>query len=242
MFIACLFIVISYITEFHLQPTYHECFDDIRAKFGILIVTITPLIESAVMPRLKEFKTFLQTCFPELKPQLSTAESFDDVMKIVREKCTMINVACLKVIINHYKIEEAITHITTYKNEVEAFCEEVKLSVCKNENITTNPSIILKCETIEFVLEWEGEEYSLNDIEVLLKKAFEDMAKRVQVRYFKEGNSIIITCYAPQHVMDILMMKAKKNLDQLRGIGLIKLSIGYCTVWDERTRDKVRDE
>ena len=117
MFIACLFIVISYITEFHLQPTYHERFDEIRAKFGVLILTVAPLIESAVMPRLKEFKTFLRTCFPELKCQLSIAESFDDVMEIVREKCTMINVVCLEVIVNHYKIEEALDHITTYKNE-----------------------------------------------------------------------------------------------------------------------------
>ena len=237
-----MFIVIPCITEVHLQPTYHECFDEIRAKLGVLILTVAPLIESAVMPRLKEFKTFLRTCFPELKPQLSTAESFDDVMEIVRGKCTMINVACLMVIVNHYKIEEAIAHITAYKKEVKTFCEEIKLSVCKNENITTNPFLILKCETIQFVLEWKGEEYSLNDIEVLLKKAFEDMAKRVQVRYFGEGNSIIVTCYAPRHIMDILLMKAEKNLDILRGIGLIKLSIGYCTVWNEHTRDKVRDE
>ena len=237
-----MFIVISCITEVHLQPTYQERFDEIRAKFGILIHTVAPLIESAVMPKLKEFKTFLRRCFPELKPQLSTAESFDDVMDIVQEKCTMINVACLKEVVNHYKIEEAISHITTYKNEVETFCEEIKLSVCINENITTNPSLVLKCETIEFVLEWKQEEHSLNDIEVLLKKAFEGMAKRVQVRYVKEGNSIIVTCYAPRHIMDILLMKAEKNLDILRGIGLIKLSIGYCTVWNERTRDKVRDE
>ena len=91
------------------------------------------------MPRLKEFKTFLRTCFPELRPQLSIAEAFDDVMEIVREKCTMINVACLEVIVNHYKIKEAIAHITTYKNEVKTFCEEVKLSVCKDESIMTNP-------------------------------------------------------------------------------------------------------
>ena len=237
-----MFIVISCITEVHLQPTYHERFDKIRAKFGILIFTVALLIESAVMPRLKEFKTFLRTCFPELKPQLSTAESFDDVMEIVQKKCTMINVVCLEVIVNQYKIEEATAHITTYKNEVETFCKEIKLSVCESENVTTNPSLILKCETIEFVLEWKGEEHSLNDIEVLLKKAFEDMAKRVQVRYFGEGNSIIITCYAPRHIMDILLMKAKKNLDILRGIGLIKLSISYCTVWNECTRDKVRDK
>ena len=41
--------------------------------------------------------------------------------------------------------------------------------------------------------------------------------------------------------MDVLLMEAEKNLNLLRKMGLIKLTIGYCTVWDERTKDKVKD-
>ena len=170
------------VIQVHLSRIYEYQFDQIRMTFRKLILTITPLIKSAIMPRLKEFKTFLQRCFPELKPQLSTAKSFHDVMEIVREKCTMINVVCLKIIVNHYKIEEAEAHIQTYKAEVNQFCEEVKISICENNDFMTSPSTFLKCETIEFILEWKTDEHTLSEIQVILRKAFEDMAKRVLVK------------------------------------------------------------
>ena len=41
--------------------------------------------------------------------------------------------------------------------------------------------------------------------------------------------------------MDVLLMEAEKSLYPLREIGLIKFTIGYYTILDEVTRDKVRD-
>ena len=120
--------------------------------------------------------------FQELKPQLAFAESFDDVMDIVREKCTIINISCLEAIVNRYKIEEAKAHIVAYKAEVNQFCQDLKISVCKNKGFVTSPSSLLKCETIEFILEWETDEHTLSEIQGILWKAFGDMAKRVLVK------------------------------------------------------------
>ena len=102
---------------------------------------------------MNELKTYLRMSFQELKPQLATAESFDDIMDIVREKCTIINIACLEAIINRYKVEEAKIHVTDYKVEVNQFCEDLKLRVCENEDFMTEPSSLLKCQTIEFLLD-----------------------------------------------------------------------------------------
>ena len=244
------------ITELYLPPTYEYSFDQMRATFGKLIHTVAPLIKSAIMslpslpeppllenrPPLEELKIFLQRCFEELKPQLAIAESFDDIMDIVQKKCTVINVACLETVVDHYNIEEAKTHITAYKSAVDKFCEDVKVSVCKNKDFMSSPSSLLKCETVEFVLEWEPHNNALNQIRVLLRKAFQDIAKFVRVRYIKEGNSIIITCYAPQNIMDLLLVEAQKNLHILIKMGVIKLTIAFHTVWDERSKDKVRHE
>ena len=223
----------------HLSPTYKYDFDQMRAKLGDLILTVLPLIESALTSKLKELKTYLRMSFQELKPLLATAESFDDVMDIVREKCTIINIACLEAIINRYKIEEAKGHITAYKVEVDRFCEEVKLRVCENEDFMMDPSSLLKCQTIEFLLEWNIDEHTLSEIQDLLWKAFGSMAKRVLVRKAEESKSITVTCYAPRNIMDILLMEAEKNLDILIKMGLIKLSIGYHIVYDRCRRDKV---
>ena len=211
-----------------------------KVTFGNFIDTVAPLIAKSI-PSLQELKTYLRRCFRELKPQLRIAESFDDVMDLVEEKCTIINVACLEGIINHYKIEEAKVHVISYKSSVNTFCDEVKLNVCKNK-LMTGPLSLLKCQTIKFVLEWKTNERTFNEIRELLCKTFGDIADRVLVNEAKEGNSIIVTCYAPQHIMDILQMEAEKNLDLLIKLGLLKLEIGYHIIWDKCTRDKVRDE
>ena len=205
-----------------------------RRKLGDLILTVLPLIESAVTSKLKELKTFLRMSFQELKPQLAIAESFDDVMDIVREKCTIINIACLEAIINCYKIEEAKSHITAYKVEVDQFCEKGKLRVCENEDFMTDPSFLLK-----FLLEWDIDKHTFIEVQDLLWKAFGSMTKRVLVEKAEESNSITVTCYAPYNIMDILLMEAEKNLDILIKMGLMKLSISYHIVHDSYTRDKV---
>ena len=229
-----------------------------KTKLGNLVHCVAPLIESAVMnsppssepplPKqefslpLKELKKYLQRCFRELKPQLSIAESFDDVMDIVEEKCTITNIACLEAVVDHYNIEEAKAHIAVYKSVTNNFCEDLRLSMCSNENFVTGSWSLLKCDTIEFILEWKTDERTLSEIQDLLWKAFGDMANRVLVISVREGNSIIVTCYAPRHIMDILQMEAEKNLDSLIKLGLLKLTIGYHIIWDMDKRKKVRNE
>ena len=221
----------------HLSPTYQYDFDQMRVKLGDLFYTVTRLIEHAVV--LNELKSYLETCFPELSPQLAIATSFNDVKWIIQKKCNVINVCCLEVVVNQFDIKEAKPHITTYKLDVDVFCKNIKVSLCENINFMSASSSLLKCETIQFILEWQPDEHTFQDIRLLLWKAFEDMAKRVLVSIVKKGNSIIVICYAPRNIMDVLLMKAKLNLDQLQKIGLIKLTLGYYIVWDGRTTDKV---
>ena len=195
-----------------------------------------------VLSPLEKLKKYLGRCFRELKPQLSIAKSFDDIMEVVEEKCTVVNICCLEAIINYYNIIEANAHITTYKAEVDKLCEEIKLSVCQKENFMTGPSSLLKCETIKFVLEWETDKHTFNEIRELLWKAFGKMAKRVLVKCIDEGNSIIVTCYAPENVINVLLMEAQKNLHILIKMGVVRLTIAFHTIWDEHSRDKVRYE
>ena len=224
-----------------LELSFQKKFDEMKVTFGKLIHAVAPLIAKSI-PSLQELKTFLRRCYRELKPQLSIAESFDDVIELVEDKCTIINIVCLEAIVDTFNISEAKQYIKEYQAAIDAFCNEVKLSVCENQSFSTNLSTLLKCETVEFVLEWEPDDYTLTQIRALLTEAFKDLIKRVQIRVIKRGNSVIVTCYAPRHIMDVLLIEAEKNLNLLKKMGLIKLTIGYCTVWDERTKDKVKDD
>ena len=216
-------------------------FDQMRVHFNTLFNTIACLIEKKV-PSLEDLKTYLHMYCDELRLQVEYAESFEGIMLIIKDKDTIIDINCLQTVVDHYNIEGAKDHITAYQQKIDKFCQEIRLNVCCNESFKSANSSLLKCETVEFVLEWAGDNHSLNDIKVLLQKAFQDMANRVQVQYIKEGNSIILTCYAPRHIMDILLIKAEKNLDLLRRFGLIKLTIGYHIAYDVNARNKVRDE
>ena len=212
-----------------------------RVTFGNLFDDIAPLIEAGI-PSLDKLKRYIRRCFQELAPQLSTAKSFDDVIDIVQDSCTIINICCLEAIVNRYKIIEAQKLITEFKKQVDDFCENVKADICLKQNFKTASSSHLTCESIEFVVEWKINECTLRHIKGLLSKAFEDMAKSVQVRAVNEGNSIIIICYAPLRLMDFLLMVAKSNLDLLKEMGVIKLTIGYHIIFDKCKKNEVRIE
>ena len=210
-----------------------------KVAFGELFVTVSPLIESSITS-LTDLQEYLKNVYPELRSRLSSAKSFNAVMEVVRDRCTIINVGCLKAIADHYKVREANEQITTFKTEVTKFCKEIKAKICFEQTFNITFCSHLTCNTIVFVLDWEPDEYTLNDIKNLLSKAFKDMADSVQVRTISEGNSIIVTCYAPHHMMDILLMIAEESFDLLKQSGVIKLTFGYFTVFDKYKRDLVR--
>ena len=182
-----------------------------------------------------DLKSFLRRCRPEVKPHLSLAKSFDDVMEIIEEKCSIINVSILETIVNHYCINEAADYILAYKTHLEEFCE---INIC-NVQLKKLSSSLLTCNTIKFIVNWEVTKCTLSAIKGLLWKAFQDFDKKVEVVALNEANSIAIVCYAPHHLMDSLLLTAQDNLETLIELGLIQLTIGYYTVYDKRTKDKV---
>ena len=200
-----------------------------EADFGDLIDTVKPLIEKGI-PSLQKLKDYLGTLYQGLISQLNEAKSFDDVMKIVREKCTIINVVCLQRVVKKFNIADAKQHIENFETTVDAFCNKVRLNVCDRRSFRNSSSSLLKCDTIEFVLKWDPDKYSLSHIERLLEKAFEDLAEDVLVNVVKETDSITVTCYAPRNLMIVLLIEAEKNLQTLIKMGLMKLTISYYTV------------
>ena len=106
-------------------------------------------------------------------------------MCLVEDKCTIVNIGCLEVIVNHYNVTEANHHIENYKAAVDSFCQQIKFVLC------TKLMIDLPYPgTIEFILEWNVNEHTLHHIQGLLNKVFRDMANKVIVRVKDEGKLI----------------------------------------------------
>ncbi|XP_019860598.1 PREDICTED: uncharacterized protein LOC109588939, partial [Amphimedon queenslandica] len=201
---------------------------------GILIDDIVPLIEKSI-PSVDHLKFFLGRCRRDLKPRLKDANSFDDVMEVIEDECSITNVALLETIVNKYSIQDAGDMILAYQTHLDEFCEN-KLTMFCNHQLKRLSSSLLTCETIKFVLKWNPSEHSLSSISALLWKTFKD--NQVEVIVIKEGNSIIVTCYAPHYLMESLLVTARDNIDMLKEMGLISLTIGYYTVYDEHAIDE----
>ena len=198
-----------------------------RIYFSTLINTVACLIEDKV-PLLQDLKKYLQKHFDELRLPLEYTKSLKQFIFLVKYKDTIVDIDCIQAIVDYLDIEEVKDHIAAYKITMEEFYEETTLDFCCNESFNIASSSLLKCETIEFVLEWEVSKHSLKDVRALLQESFQDMAKKVQVRCIKvDSNFVIVTCYAPGNIMDILQMEAGKNLDLLRKTGLTELKISY---------------
>ncbi|XP_019853513.1 PREDICTED: uncharacterized protein LOC109582894 [Amphimedon queenslandica] len=125
--------------------------------------------------------------------------------------------------------------ILAYQTHLDEFCEN-KLTMFCDHPLKRLSSSLLTCETIKFVLKWNPSEHSLSSIRALLWKTFKD--NQVEVVVIKEGNSIIVTCYAPHYLMESLLVTARDNVDMLKEMGLISLTIGYYTVYDEHAIDE----
>jgi chromosome transmission fidelity protein 4 len=56
----------------------------------------------------------------------------------------------------------------------------------------------------------------------------------------EEGNSVTIKCSFPFELTGLLMTEAMRNLTLLEKNGLLKLTIGYCTIWNIRDEEETK--
>ena len=226
--------MILIVGKFFFNAAYKPVFNEVRGQFGILRDELVPLIAQSISS-VAAMKSFLELSFPELSDEISGAENIEGVMNIIIMKCNVNDISMIKTIVNRYKINEAKSLISEYEEKVKKVCGSLKDMLSQNQSTSFST-----CETIEFILGWEPDKHSLNDIRHLLEEAFKELNKRISIRSIQEGNSIIIVCYSPHHLLAALFLEAKDSLTVLiKEFNLISLTIGHYTVYDKRIRYKV---
>ena len=215
-------------------------FDTFRGDYGIFREKIKPLLSSKIPVSTEELKCFLGGTYPELVPEITHAQSTGAVIEyVVERRNNIINIAMIETIVKLYDISEAKDLVTKFNERMQEFTSNMKLKLVLNKKLSP-PTSSLICETIEFVLDWEPSDHSLDDIRRLLEKAFDDMCKRVIVRSIHKGNSIVIICYAPRYLINDLLLKAQANLHVLKEeLNLIRLDVGHFTVYNNKILEKV---
>ena len=211
-------------------------FGSVRKEFAKFFQKIREEIKSSPPP-LEELKQFLKDGYPHFKSQVTHSNSIDDILDLVNDRCTLINISCLEGIVESFKIEKAETHIKSYKDAIQSFCKKTKASLCCGESlkVTTTPSL-LRCETIMLILNWDPRDCTLEDIEEIVSESF---GRNVEIRYIQRGRSIVVTCFFPLDLLGLLITTAHEALELLKKKGLIKLIISQCTIYNKYKRDEV---
>ena len=160
-----------------------------------------------------------------MKPQLAHAERVDDVLLLVIEKCSLINVSCLESVINHCNIEPAKDELSHYMATVDEFCEATTISQCVNESFRSSYFQLLSCDTVQF---FHRDDCSLSELK---KDLFGQFADRVLIHSIEYKKYATVICYAPQQIRECLKIECKKSSTSMKGeIQMIHISSDM--LWD----------
>ena len=214
------------VQEIILEHKFQVEFDHINDSLGIMIFKVAPLIKAAI-PSLEDLILFIRLTRHQLRPHLSLDKSFNDVIEIIRDSCSITNIVLLENIVSHFSVTEAHKFISTYKDGVTKFCDK---EIC-GIKLKEIPPLI--CDTIRFIVDWEVDRCTLNNIKGLLQRAFGDHVNKVEIVEANKGHSILIICCAPHDLMDMLYKEAQENIEELKKMGLIQLTIGYYTLYSK---------
>ncbi|XP_019856848.1 PREDICTED: uncharacterized protein LOC109585287 [Amphimedon queenslandica] len=221
-----------------VKLAYETDFDEFRVKFVKTREQIANSISQCIHPSMFiDLKTHLILCFPE-QGELENATDVKSVMNVVKIHCTIINIVPMETIADHFNLDEAKSLVKQYKESLDSFCSEVKLTFVLGKDLCPHYQPFVHSE-IKFILDWNPVDHKFQDIRRLIEKAFKDMNKRVIVKRISEGSSIIVLCSAPNDLLDALYLEAQKNVTVLiQEFSLVQLKIGSYTVYDKILRGK----
>ena len=151
---------------------------------------------------------------------------------MIEGECSLTDIELLETVVEEFEVTEAEGYIEQYKTTLEGFCHSMSIDLCLKEKfdaVNTSPS--LKCESATYVFDWRPDEKKLKDITDILSKT---SGKFVKIKYIDTGYSIVVTCSFPHSLTGALIIKLSENLELLIKNGLMKLTVGYCTIWKKQ--------
>ncbi|XP_019863296.1 PREDICTED: uncharacterized protein LOC109592229, partial [Amphimedon queenslandica] len=209
-------------------------FKDMRVKFGSTFYDVRLLFSkkwSESQSDINNVKALLIDIFPDLRAELSVVKTIDGVLDVVKRKCSIIDIRPLEVLAQKFEVKEAEAIIREHKEAAEEFCKSVSVNVFQDQTLQVIPTQHLLCETITFVLNWNPDETTLQDInDVLLELK---VLHKYQIKVVGVGTgSVIVTCYCPAEYTSSLIVTVLKKIEILQERGLTDFIVGNCTIWN----------
>ena len=181
-------------------------------------------------PSLQELYQYLRWGYKHLRPHLRHCKNRADVLNLISEHSTLIDVNLLESIVYKFNIEEAKPVIQKYKEYVNNFRQSLLRQVL-NERFSDRH--LLQSETITFSIDQDVDSITFKEVENLIRTAFKELAPCVKVHVISESNSFTVTCSFPLLLYEEINFVAMENIEALKEKGLQRLTIGFSTVYDK---------
>ena len=200
-----------------------------RVSLGRLCAsTITLLSEKRV--DVSNLKKQLELAFPELARDLAKCSSIDEVVtNVIRPRVSLVQIDYLEAVFDLFNL--ATKSIEEYNQKVEELCEPVKVVYGQLLMEEFDSSTTSELESIKFVLDWDENEHSLRDIQDLFKKIVRKYSSRVKVIVISEGNSIVVECCVPTHLLPVVTRMIQDSEKILNKEKVISVTAGGRTIF-----------
>ena len=154
-------------------------FAHMRMKFASAVTDACQAM--SVIPSDK-LKKYLRLGYRHLAPQLESLETTDDMLELVCDQCSVIDLSLLESVARRFKIEKAVAVIEEYKKNLDEF-NPLKTLI---ENPLSGFSF--ECEKVIFIVDRNVDDIAVNDVVLLLTYKLKDLAPYVTVVVIRESN------------------------------------------------------
>ena len=172
---------------------------------------------------------------PDLHRQLHHSRNKADVLKLISDYSSMININLLEAIVNEFNVEAAKPIIQKYKESIKRIQQSVLHQVLDQKFFAEPP---LKSEKLKIYVKHDVQSCTFDEVQQLIKAAFREHEPYVRIIVIREGSSYIVTCSFPILLSEELISTALDNIETLKEKGVQQLTIGFSTVYDSEVRTR----
>ena len=211
---------------------------DMKNSFQKIFFVIRQVPPELDLEMLK--KNFVSCCF-HLESQVAPCDTIEDIIDLIEEKCTLMNVTYIEKLVQHLQqlhlnLDNVCKLIVSYKEDIEKFFIDTPLDQALNKSFSCS----LNCEMLAFVLDWNLDGKTLKDVQCLLSDAFDQNHIYVNLEVIKNNSkSIEITCSFPYHLTMLFIFHSMKNRKVLEKKGVLELTVGCATICNVENRNEV---
>ena len=209
---------------------YKKDFENMRVALGQLCASTIKLLQEKPVD-ITELKNLLELAFPELEDNLEKCCSLNHVLKnVIRPRVSLIQIDYLEAIFDMFSL--APESIQSYNKKIQSFCETMRADHAYGQMLMEEfDNHISELESIRFVLDWNGNEHHLNDIQDLFKKVVRSYSNSVKVIVAYEGNSIVLECCVPAHLLSVIVRMIQDREEILYKERVISVSAGGHSIF-----------